>query len=77
MFTVLFMLNCYCCGDFFPVLHTTKDKDRMAWLAEVSDLLYEVEQEGWGQVQTDSRNADHYICPSCIEDSIRQIEKSL
>lgn len=77
MFTALFMMSCYCCGDFYPILHTSKDKDRMAWLAEISDLLYEIQRDGWEQVQLESGDTDQYICPLCIEDTFKEAEKSL
>jgi hypothetical protein len=77
MFTALFMMSCYSCGDFYPILHTSKDKDRMAWLAEISDLLYEIERDGWEQVQSESARTEHYICPLCIENAWKNSGQSL
>jgi hypothetical protein len=74
MFTALFMLNCYRCGDFYPILHTSKDKDRMAWLAEISDLLYEVEHNNWTHIRSESGKTDQYICSLCADEALHEAE---
>jgi hypothetical protein len=75
MFTALFMLSCYRCADFYPVLHTSKDKDRMAWLAEISDLLYKLEHDSWTHIWSESGKTDQYICPNCTEEALREAEQ--
>jgi hypothetical protein len=75
MFTALFMLSCCRCADFYPALRTSKDNDRMAWLAEISDLLYKLEYDGWTNIWSESGKTDQYICPICTEEALREAEQ--
>jgi hypothetical protein len=76
MFIALFMMSCCSCGDLYPVMHTSKDKDRMTWLAEISDLLYELEHDSWTHIWSESNQTDQYVCPICTENALRELEKS-
>lgn len=76
MFIALFMMSCCSCGHLHPVLHTSKDKDRLSWLAEISDLLYELEHDSWTHVRSESNKTDQYICSLCTHDALKQLEQS-